>query len=56
MFTLKIKTWGAAFQDDCSNHEVRRLLTYVAGLLDAGITSGVLMDTNGNKVGEWRYD
>jgi hypothetical protein len=54
MFELKIKTGGAAFQDDCSHQELRRLLKCIEALLEDGITSGVLVDINGNRVGEWR--
>ena len=56
MFTLKIKTGGAAFQGDCSNQELRRLLKCIEALLEEGITSGVLLDVNGNRVGEWRNE
>lgn len=68
MFELKIKTAGDAFRDiavvnhkgeyplDGYGFEVRRLLNYVSGCMEAGITDGVLIDTNGNKVGEWRYE
>ena len=56
MFEIKIKTGGAAFQDDPTAHELRRLLKYVEALLEEGVSYGVLMDTNGNKVGEWGYE
>lgn len=68
MFKLTIKTGGSAFRDesrvdrngdymlDRSGAEVKRLMTYVAGCIEAGIDSGVLMDMNGNKVGEWIYE
>lgn len=68
MFELKIKTAGDAFRDTAVvNHkgehpldecgfEVRRLLEYVASCIEYGITDGILRDTNGNKVGEWRYE
>lgn len=65
MFTLKIKTGGAAFRsaefwDDNGNDcldpyscELRRLLDEVKKQLVCGHTDGKLMDINGNKVGEW---
>lgn len=59
MFTLKIKTGGSAFYDDDGNrdpYEVIRLLRQVETILENGYTSGILMDVNGNKVGEWHYD
>lgn len=59
MFTLKIKTGGAAFHDDEGNrdpYEVIRLLRQVATKLENDYTSGVLMDINGNRAGEWNYD
>lgn len=59
MFTLKIKTGGAAFYDEEENrnpYEVVRLLRQVEEKLKNDYTSGILMDINGNKVGEWNYD
>jgi len=56
MFTLQIKNDGAAFQDDCSHQELRRLLKCIEALLEGGMSSGVLLDINGNPVGEWRND
>ena len=67
MFEVKIKTAGDTLRTAAVNHkgehpldgygfEVRRMLDYVSGCMEAGITDGVLIDTNGNKVGEWRYE
>lgn len=55
MFELKIKTGGAAFEDDLYHWELRRLLKCVEALLEEGVSSGVLVDSNGNRVGEWGY-
>lgn len=59
MFTLKIGTGGSAFYDDDGNrdpYEVIRLLRQVATKLENDYISGILIDINGNKVGEWYYD
>lgn len=67
MFELKIKTAGDTLCKAAVNRkgehpldgcgfEVRPILEYVSSLMEAGITSGVLKDRKGNKVGEWRYE
>lgn len=68
MFKLEIKTGGAAFRDESRTDrhgdyvldpyacEVRRILRNVTCELEAGRTSGSVMDVNGNKVGQWRYE
>ncbi len=59
MFKLEIKTCGAAFRDedgealDPGARELRVLLGKVEVQLAHGLTDGVLMDSNGNKVGTW---
>ena len=59
MFRLEIKTCGAAFRDedgeslDPRAHELRVLLGKVEVQLANGLTDGVLLDSNGNKVGRW---
>ena len=68
MFTLTIKTGGAAFRDDSRTDrkgeaaldpeatEVRRILRDVAKKLEAGYDRGNVMDLNGNNVGSWKYE
>lgn len=69
MFTLKIKTGGAAFRDesaepnrrnelplDFCSREIRRLLSEVMYKLSYGERDGGLRDINGNLVGEWSLD
>lgn len=70
MFTLKIKTSGAAFRDDWSGQvdasgnypldptacEIRRLLKLISQNLEEGYTGGLVFDLNGNKVGEWKLE
>lgn len=68
MFKLEIKTGGAAFRDenqedrhgdavlDPNATEVRRILRDVICKLEAGYTDGSVIDVNGNKVGNWRYE
>lgn len=63
MFKLTIRTGGAAFHDEynddkaydkcCEAEEISRILRKVIYKLECGYESGVLMDINGNKVGEW---
>ena len=54
MFTLKIKTDNAAFED--AGPEVARILRDLARQLEGetGEASGRLRDLNGNTVGEYR--
>jgi len=63
MFKLTIRTSGAAFHDEHNDdkaynkyyeaEEISRILKEVIDKLEYGCESGVLMDINGNKVGEW---
>ena len=58
MFNLNIKTGGAAYQFedhlDYSHTELIRNLKEIISKLEDGQESGVVMDINGNKVGEWK--
>lgn len=54
MFEIKIKTGGAAFDE--SGYEVTRILKEIIIKMENGHTKGVIMDINGNKVGNWEYD
>jgi hypothetical protein len=68
MFKLEIETSGAAFRNedvinhdgepdlDPSSRELRVLLGKVEVQLAHGMTDGVLMDSNGNRVGKWRLE
>lgn len=69
MFTVKIKTSGAAFRDwsgqmdasgnyplDPTSCEIRRLLNLISRNLEEGYTCGPVFDLNGNKVGEWKLE
>ena len=69
MFTVKIKTSGAAFRDwsgqmdasgnyplDTTSCEIRRLLNLISRNLEEGYTGGLVFDLNGNKVGEWKLE
>ena len=61
MFKLEMKTGGSAFCDPytgeedewCEAREIARIMDKVRDDLLAGLDQGVLMDMNGNKVGEW---
>lgn len=53
MFTIKIETENAAFNEGLET-ETARILRTVAGKLESGLHSeGICMDFNGNKVGNW---
>ncbi len=61
MFKLEIETDGAAFcnpdtgsEDELwEGIEINRLLEEVQMKIEAGYTSGTIMDINGNRVGKW---
>lgn len=58
MFTLEIKTGGAAFGENSDEavHEVNRILTEVKRKLHVGYTEGSVNDINGNKVCTFKLD
>jgi len=51
MFKLKFETDNAAFDDP--NWETHRILKHIADVVLKGETSGKVMDSNGNSIGEW---
>lgn len=61
MFKMNMKTGGSAFCDPYTweedewyeAREIARIMDKVRDDLLAGLDHGVMMDTNGNKVGEW---
>lgn len=61
MFKLNMKTGGSAFCDPytgeedewCEAREIARIIDKVRDDLLAGLAHGIMMDMNGNKVGEW---
>lgn len=53
MLTLRIKTTNDAFAED-PNAEIARILRSAADLVERGFSEGVLVDYNGNKVGEFK--
>ncbi len=59
---IQFSTEGAAFKDEYADEatnsiytrsEVVRILKGIAANIEYGYDNGVLMDINGNKVGEW---
>ena len=52
--TIKFKTDNAAFEESFSG-EVARILNQIIERVEDGDDSGVIMDSNGNKIGEWSY-
>jgi len=53
MFKLKIKTDNASFADDKTS-EIIRILKDAILKLEQGNERGILLDVNGNLVGEFR--
>lgn len=64
MLKLEIHTGGAAFCNDYTGEpdneaeemQCAWLLKRVSDKLKEGRRDGVIMDTNGNRVGEWKLD
>lgn len=62
MFSCEFKTGGAAFrnpdtgeEDDFTEcAEIIRILRNIQDELVHGVTSGSIIDLNGNKVGNWK--
>lgn len=56
-FVLKLSCAGAAFTDGNWQEGVADILRNLcdAALEDMDVVEGPLIDTNGNRVGEWRY-
>lgn len=53
VFRLEIECDNAAFEE--REHEVARILQYVAKRVRDGETGAVVRDLNGNTVGEYRF-
>lgn len=59
MVKINFSTENAAFRDEegrLETWEINRILTEISYKIKIGYTSGVIMDYNGNKVGEWTID
>lgn len=56
MFHMKMSTKGSAFTEEFAgkNEEVARILEEAAMKLREGNERGIMLDMNGNLVGEWR--
>lgn len=50
---IAFDTGNAAFDDGNGPAESARILRKIAGRLEAGHESGGIMDSNGNRIGEW---
>lgn len=53
MFKLEFRTDNAAFDEGGVAAEVAAILARVARRVEAGADEGPVMDSNGNKVGQW---
>lgn len=61
MLKIEIKTGGAAYSEDDiltmeGRYELQRNLMDISRKLTNGYDSGVIMDINGNKVGNWSVE
>lgn len=59
MVKINFSTENAAFRDEAGRletWEINRILTEISYKIKIGYTSGVIMDYNGNKVGDWSID
>lgn len=52
-FTMEFDTGNAAFADDNGGDEAAQILRYVAKQVADGFTSGLITDSNGNRIGTW---
>lgn len=50
MFGLEFRTENEAFEDE---REIPRILKLVASQVERGSRSGLILDSNGNTVGNW---
>lgn len=53
MFKLQFSTDNAAFEGDSKWMEIDTILRAVADRAGDGQTSGIIWDSNGNRVGQW---
>lgn len=53
MFKLQFSTENAAFEGDSKWMEIDTILRAVADRAGDGQTSGIIRDSNGNRVGQW---
>lgn len=56
MFKLEFATANAAFTDGNGGEEIAVILRKIATQAADDYTSGIVMDSNGNRVGTWSYD
>ena len=53
MFKLEFRTGNAAFDGDAKWMEIDTILRAVADRAGDGQASGIIRDSNGNRIGEW---
>lgn len=57
MLKIKFTTGNAAFDStDKGVSESTRLLKKIIADMDSGYEDGIVLDINGNKIGEWSYE
>ena len=63
MFKIEFKTDNASFfdpndtdfNDEARAAETARILQHIAEQVEGGFTSGLVIDSNGNRVGHWGF-
>jgi hypothetical protein len=56
MFSLQINTDNAAFQDADKRWEIARMLRALADEISRTTLTGGFLDSNGNCVGDWKFE
>lgn len=55
-FVLSFTTNNAAFADGDGPEECARILRRIADKVSGGDESGMIVDSNGNSIGQWSVD
>ena len=55
-FEVAIRTENASFEGENKSHELAKLLRKVADKVEQGNEEGMVIDANGNKVGEFSFE
>ena len=52
---IEFDTSNASF-DAAADFEIRRILEKIANQVEGGWDKNIIMDTNGNRIGQWTLD
>lgn len=56
MFKLEFETDNASFDFNEGKDEVMFILETISNKVSSGYTSGIVLDSNGNSIGNWSLD